>query len=280
MLAKLRNALDTRTIWMWHCFSGLLVNCVGWVFRLYWWSLRYWEKIQQRLEREINHRASPYDKKNKGHASKQPNRKENDWRFQPTNSQVSWRFPSQNPGMGLRHPQHGPQHSWWVGCIGRWTFVGRGPDTCPTWCGGLVWVAWFWVRMKMSWKETVTYWIAPLVFMVTSYTHWICFLRSCSGDLPRNEEMSWHFFERHVFWRPCFICRWGRASKIHMWWSNVQCAFDRSSRSVCSCFFSDNPAYQWTMMPQVLWCRQTSLKPIIDSKKTDDHNISPSSLQK
>ena len=32
-------------------------------------------------------------------------------------------------------------------------------------------------------------------------------------------------------------------------------------------------------MPHVLWCQQTSLKPIIDSKKTDDHDISPSSIQ-
>ena len=60
----------------------------------------------------------------------------------------------------------------------------------------------------------------------------------------------------------------------------MQFAFDRSSRSVCCCFFSDNPAYQWTTMPQVLRCQQTSLKPIVDSKKTDDHNMSPSSLQK
>lgn len=180
--------------------------------------------------------------------------KQNDWRFQLTNSRFPGNKPKPRNGITSSSARSAALLVGWVHwkmniC---WMWPWHVPDMVR---GALFGWLGFGVRMKMSWKETVTYWIAPLVFMVTPVI-----LIESAFCAP----VAVTFFEHCFSWRPCFICRWGRASKIHMWWSNVQCAFDRSSRSVCSCFFSDNPAYQWTMMPQVLWCQQASLKPFID----------------
>ncbi len=204
--------------------------------------------------------------KNKGMPA---NRKENDWRFQPI--QIPRFLATTSGGMGLRDPQHGAQHSWCFGCIGRWTFAGCGPDTCPTWCGGPFWVGVVLGKDEDQLEENhyiLNSSISVYGYTVISYTHWICF---CGPVVVIFQGLSWHFSERRFFGNLVFFATGEEQVKYIC--DDQMCNVFSTEVLRFVVFFSDNPAYQWTMMPQVVWCQQPSLKPLQRLMITTYHQV-------